>query len=303
MLNSGGYSYLGNPNGLGCCNYSARLPGCSGITVWETDCFRPLELPPPHPKKAKPSPAAAVPAAVHQPRAPAAAVVDQPQVAAPPKLTIVPAGDPPPRTTTGYAVQTSAAPASHSASWATSAALMIVAGVIVIVVAPRILEFHAIASHTIREKFEKASGDFKTRRENETRRAEFARYGRMKTPTFEAERRKRNADIDRFADRANRLYLQAERFEASKFHIAWHVAHLRSRADHYVDAAHAALDELNHIERVWQEIVAARTTQQRDSAIANVRYLLRLLILKLMVRQRPRCRGSTACATRSTFSI
>ena len=276
MLNSGGYSYTENAHPFGCCNYSARLPGCTGITVWDSDCSRPMELPPPHAKHPKPSPAP-VPAAAHPHRPPAAAVVQQPQAPPPPKLTIMPAGDTPPPTTTGYAVQTNAPPAPQSASWATSAALMIVAGVIVIVVAPRILEFHAIASHALRERIAKATADFKTRRENQAHRAEFRRYGCMQTPSFEAERRKRNAGIDRFLDLANRLYVQAERFEASRFHIAWHVAHLRSRADYYVDAAQAAIDELTRIEGVWREIVAARTTHQRDSAIANVRYLLRLL--------------------------
>jgi hypothetical protein len=138
----------------------------------------------------------------------------------------------------------------------------------------RVIEWHAVISHTIREKIERAIADFTTWREEEQRRAEWTHHAKMTAHRFATEVRKRNAQIDGLADWARKLLDQAERWEASWFHIPWHVAHLRSRADCYVDAGYAAHDELTRIEALWAEIEAARTT---DSAVANVRYLLRLL--------------------------
>ena len=114
------------------------------------------------------------------------------------------------------------------------------------------------------------------------RRTDWSRYARMPRAIFVAEMRRRAARIDRLTRRADACYREADWLEASWLHdipivVPMIVAHWRKLADRCVTAAYAAQDEESRILDLMRVIEAARGTQQRDSNLANGRYLLKLL--------------------------
>jgi hypothetical protein len=172
-----------------------------------------------------------------------------------------------------------ATPPAKSPPWVSSLELWLVLGLAVLAVARlgRLIEWHAVISHTIRENTERAIAYLATERDEARRRAEWMHYAKKTPQQLAAEARKRKAQIDRLADWAKTLFDQAERWEASWFHIPRHVAYLRARADFYADAGHIAQNELIRLEALWGTIEAARAVQRRDDAIANALNLLHLL--------------------------
>ena len=246
-------------NGTSCSYYDATPPAPS-----------PRATVPPH---RKPAPAAAVPAPAKP--VPPPTPTPTPVTASDATLTQSVVA---PSVTAGSVAQDQPPAPKPASSMASSETWLLTAAVVFTVVsAGRLIVWHAILSHKIREHIERGIAEFTARRDEHIRHAEWNHYAKMPRHRFEAEVGKRNAEIDRFAEWAGRLYDQAERWEASWLYIPWLVNYLRGRADSFVEAGHAAQDELTRIEALWAAIEAARATQQRDSAIANVRYLLGLI--------------------------
>ena len=159
--------------------------------------------------------------------------------------------------------------------------LVVIAAIVAGYLMYRAIEWQALASHAGRERYEKFVSDQRTQRAERKRQAEWKRYARMTADRFAREMQSRDAAIDRHADKAQRLYDQAERHEASSFQIplfsTWYVVHLRKLADRHVEIGTAGHDEMLRIQALMKEIEAAREIQQRQQAKANFIYLLKLL--------------------------
>jgi len=118
---------------------------------------------------------------------------------------------------------------SSAAHWVIT--IVVVLG-LVIACAGRLLAWHAIASHLLREKIEKAKTAFAANRAEAARRAEWNFLARMRPEKFAARKRKAEAEIARCGDLARRLLDQAEWYEAwfqMPFVATWCVRQLRAR--------------------------------------------------------------------------